>query len=337
MYIIFDSNIWISELGLNSAKGAATRFFVKKKGATVIVPEVIKLETERKLRNELGNYIAEISKNYQQLLTIFGKLKEIVLPGETEIHEKVSTIFERSHLDIVEIPLSLESARSSFLKTIDKLAPSDKDQQFKDGVIWADCIRLLEKEDVYLVTSDKAFYQNRQYGEGLAKSLAGEAAKYPGEIRLFSTVSELLQEIKTEVELDNIKLVDKFVESNRTSIDGILSRNSFSLVEEPLVSTDIYATEDPNKLYVEFKIVYECEDVASGTRSDARLTLKGDCSYLLNENEFSAIRNYGEELVFKTPEGEDKSVRNVTLFAEGIVLGHKTVEHSVRYRLVDES
>jgi hypothetical protein len=46
LYIVFDTNIWISELGLNSAKGAATRFFVKKRGATVVVPEVVKLETE---------------------------------------------------------------------------------------------------------------------------------------------------------------------------------------------------------------------------------------------------------------------------------------------------
>ena len=44
MHIIFDSNIRISELGLNFSKGAATRFFVKEKGAKVVVPEVVKLE-----------------------------------------------------------------------------------------------------------------------------------------------------------------------------------------------------------------------------------------------------------------------------------------------------
>ena len=50
MYVIFDSNIWISELGLNSARGAAVRFFLKSNGATVVVPEVVKLETEKHLK-----------------------------------------------------------------------------------------------------------------------------------------------------------------------------------------------------------------------------------------------------------------------------------------------
>jgi len=335
MYIIFDSNIWISELGLNSAKGSATKFFVKKKGATVVVPEVIRLETERTLKNDLINYISEIDKNYKQLLTIFGELKEIVLPCENDINEKVSTIFKGSQLNIVDIPFSLESARSSFLKIIDKQPPnSEKNQQFKDGVIWADCMRLLEKEDVYFVTSDKAFYKNREYNEGLAGSLACEAAEYPYKIRLFKDILELIQEIKTDVKLDNIKLVDTFVESNRTSIDGILSRTSFAIIGKPHVNTNIYVTEDPNKLYVEYEIIYECEDLTSENRLDARLTLKGNCSYLSNEKEFTAIRNDEYELVFKVPEGEDKSIR--THFVSGnIIIGHKTEKYSIRKRLDD--
>lgn len=337
MFIIFDSNIWISELGLNSAKGAAARFFIKKMGAVVVLPEVIQLETKRNLMRHLVDSIEEIGKNYRQLLSIFGMLKEIVLPSESEIHAKASTIFERSQLDIVEIPFSLESAKSSFLKVIDKMAPSDKDQQFKDGVIWADCLELLKKGEVYLVTSDKAFYKDRRYEDGLSTSLVREAEEYPHKIHLFPTVSDLLLEIKMDVGLNKIELVQRFVETSRSSIDGILSRNNFSIIGEPEVNTGIYATEDPNKLYVEFTFIFNCEDLSTGTRPNAKLILKGDCIYLLNENDFSKMRNYGEELNFTTQEGEDKQVRNVTLFAEGIVIGHKTVEHSVRYKLNDEA
>jgi len=333
MFIIFDSNVWISELGLNSPKGSATRFFVKQKGAKVVVPEVVRLETERNLRNELTNYIADIDKNYRQLLAIFGKLKELVLPDKNAIEEKVAAIFQASQLDTLEIPLSLESARKSFVKTIDKIAPSDKDQQFKDGVIWAECLNLLKEDDGFLISRDKAFYQDRKYENGLAKALALEAMQHAHKLQLFPSVSELLQEIEIDIILDGAILSQDFITINKKSIDSILSRNGFSLSGNPTVHTSKYATEDPNRLYVEFELSYECEDITASGRSDAKLILRGDCTYVTTETRFSNFRNYGEELAFKTIDGETKNIRNTVLFIDSIVMGHKTVEHSVKYKI----
>jgi hypothetical protein len=333
MYIIFDSNIWISELGLNSPKGAATRLFVKQKGAKVVVPEVIKLETERHLRNELTDYIADIQKKYRQLLAVFGKLKELILPDDKAIEEKITSIFGASRLDIIEVPLCLESAKSSFMKTIDKVPPSDKDQQFKDGIIWAECLNLLKEDNVYLISADKAFYQERNYEKGLSATLASEAAGYAYKIQLYHTVSELIREIRTEIALDEGKLVQDFFMANQESINGLLSRNGFSLNGEAALRVEKYATEDPNRLYVEFEITYRCEDITSDSRSAAKLILKGDCGYLVTENKFLTIRNYGEELTFRTQDGEDKNIRNIVIFADSLVIGHKTVEHSVRHHI----
>lgn len=333
MYVVFDSNIWISELGLNSSKGAAVRFFINNQKAIVVLPEVIKLETERKLRSELRTYVANLEKNHRQLLTMFGKLKDIVLPSEQEIDDRVAAVFGKCKVELLEVPFTIESARSSFLKTIDKLAPSDKNQQFKDGVIWADCMRLLDTDDVYLITSDSAFYKERNYEKGIAPSLSQEAAPYPNNISLFSNITDFLHSIKTEVQLDEAALVLQFREANNQSINNILSRNSFAVVGEPAVKTDIYATEDPSKLYVEFEIVYSCEDLTDDNRFDAQLILKGDCYYVPTDQKCEDIRNYGEELLYKTKDGEEKSKKNVVLFADSIVIGHKSIEHSVRYRL----
>jgi hypothetical protein len=333
MYVVFDSNIWISELGLNSSKGAAIRFFINSQRAIVVLPEVIKLETERKLRSEMRTYVANLAKNHRQLLTMFGKLKNIVLPSEQEIDDKVAAIFSNCKVELLEIPFTIESARSSFLKTIDKLAPSDKNQQFKDGVIWADCMRLLETDDVYLVTSDRAFFKEHNYEKGFHPSLSQEADAYPNNISLFSNITDFLLSIKSEVKLDEATLVLQFREANDQSINTILSRNSFAIISEPTVKADIYATEDPSKLYVEFEIVYSCEDLTDDNRFDAKLILKGDCYYVPMEQKCEDIRNYGEELLYKTKEGEEKSNRNVVLFANSIVIGHKSIEYSVRHRL----
>ena len=143
MFIVFDSNIWFSELALNSNLGAAVRFFIRKNGAKVAVPEVVRLETEHNLRNRLNEFIDNIRNNHRQLLTVFGKLKEMVLPEASAVEDKIASIFNDVGVEIIEIPFSFESARSSFLKTLRKEPPSHNNQQFKDGVLWADCVELL--------------------------------------------------------------------------------------------------------------------------------------------------------------------------------------------------
>ena len=333
MYVILDSNIWISELGLNSARGAAVRFFVKNRGATMVVPEVVKLETERHLKAELTRYVAELEKNYRQLLAVFGRLKELVLPDAQAIGEKVATVYGKCKVEILETPFTIESARSSFFRTVDKVPPSDKDQQFKDGVIWFECVRLLETDDVYLVTADKAFYKGRQYGNGLADALLLEVKDSKHTIYVCPDLSVLLQTIRSKVRIDEKELVTQFWESNRQSVERVLERNAFTVIEDPTVAVNLYITENPNRLYAEFSISYRCEDLTADERTDAVLYLKGDCTYMVEEKQFSALRNHGEELSFKTKDGEDKGQRNMVAFVDGLVIGHKTIEHTVKLKL----
>jgi hypothetical protein len=332
MYVILDSNIWISELGLNSTRGAAVRFFVKNRGATVVVPEVVKLETERHLKAELTRYVTELEKNYRQLLAVFGRLKELVLPDTQAIEEKVSAVFGKCEVEILETPFTIESARSSFSRTVDKVPPSDKDQQFKDGVIWYECVRLLETDDVHLVTADKAFYKGRQYENGLAEALLLEIKDSKHAIYVCSDLSALLQTIKSKVSINEKELVTQFWQNNRQSLERLLERNAFAVIGEPTVTVDLYITENPNCLYAEFSISYKCDDLTADERT-AVLFLKGDCTYMIEEKQFLALRNHGEELSVKTKDGEEKSQRNIVAFIDELVIGHKTIEHTVKLKL----
>ena len=86
--IVFDSNIWISELGLRSGAAAAVKFFLRQQGARLAIPEVVRLEVKYHLQRDLREYIEEIRSNYRQLLTAFGKLKELVLPPNRMLRQR---------------------------------------------------------------------------------------------------------------------------------------------------------------------------------------------------------------------------------------------------------
>lgn len=206
MIVVLDSNVWLSELGLRSGAAAAVRFFLNQSGAQIAVPEVVRLEVRYNLVKRLGTHAQEIRDNYRQLLTAFGKLREIVLPTEEEIQAKVEELFSSLGVLQQQIPFSLESARSALFKAIQKQSPCDKTQEFKDAVIWADCVSLLATDEVVLVTNDKAFYRDRTYEKGLAPNLLDEMSHLPNQLRIISSLSDLLGVIQAPIPLDEDQL-----------------------------------------------------------------------------------------------------------------------------------
>ncbi len=104
MYIILDSNIWIKEWGLRSSIGSAVRFFIKSYNAVVVLPEVIRLETERRVESALKEHVRDIEKNYRELLAIFGSLHKLILPSSEDIKDKVKAIFDKCGVDLYEVP-----------------------------------------------------------------------------------------------------------------------------------------------------------------------------------------------------------------------------------------
>ena len=332
MFIVFDSNIWISQLALHSRIGAAVRFFLQKQQATVVVPEVVRLEVERNLTRTLCELREKIRNGHQRLLTVFGTLKEVVLPTDEQIQEKVAETLSQLDVPIKEIPFSLEAARSSFLKTINKLPPSEKSQQFKDGVIWAHCVDLLAEGDVCLVTDDRAFYEGQDKSKGLAGSLKDEVTPCKHKLTLIPDLSALLDDIREDVQIDENQLVEVFLLKHRTSIDGMLDRHGFMLEGPSQIEVKLFATEVATRLYVEFEITFQCSDVTDLGRADAIMSLPGDGWYDTSSEEYLELRNQGEKLEYTDEKGR-QTEQNFALFGKGGVFGHRSVQYAVKYPL----
>ncbi|MEZ5593550.1 MAG: PIN domain-containing protein [Gammaproteobacteria bacterium] len=333
MYVILDSNIWISELGLKSTLGAAARFYLKRNDAILVLPEVIKLESERNLRSRLNEHISSIRKSHAGLLSVFGTLKEVVLPKENDVDAVIDGLFANLDVEIRHLPFSLESAKSSFLKTIEKVPPSDKSQQFKDGVLWADCVALLKENDVHLVTEDKAFYENRQYQNGIAKNLLAEISDIDNTLSIYPSLLDLMQSIQTDIAIEPSDLLASFLDINKDSVDRSLERAGFELegVSDSVISS--FATENPSVLYVEFEILVSCQPVVADGRDHGRLILTGDGQLDLDTGNYRELRNFGEEFLYTAADGSEEKTKNHVLYADSLVIGHKEVKHSVRYKL----
>lgn len=335
MIVVFDTNVWYSQLGLKSPPGAAVRFFLRQHGAKVAIPEVVRLEVTQNLSKRLLQHIKSIHSEYRQLLTAFGKLREIVLPSEADVQFRIAELFDSLGVEQIDVPFSLESARSSFLKTILKLPPSHTTQQFKDGVLWADCLSLLERDEVVLVTGDSDFYEGQKTSNGLARTLREEAEGRPNPIRVLPALSDLLDALRQPIAINHDKLQQAFFERHHESVFGTLERNGFELGVRTEVQLKPFATEDSSVLFVEFSMSFDCTDVRGEGRTNVVLRLKGDGAFVPSKDSFERLRNFGEHLQFRMPDGTESEIRNHVLFVGGFVFGHKEVTEVTRHPLAD--
>jgi hypothetical protein len=288
------------------------------------------------LEASLTEHISGIQASYRHLLTAFGTLREVILPTPEEVRAKVHELFDSVEVPKLDIPFSLGSARISFLKAISKQPPSDKTQEFKDGVLWADCLALLKRDPVALVSADKAFYQDRVYERGLATNLRAEAKPLPNTLHLHPNLGSLLQSIRQPIVLDEDQLASAFLDAHRVSVFGTLERQGFDLGQRTSLTYTLYATENPAVLFLEFSMSFLCADIRGEGRTNASLLLRGDASYTPATGSFAYIRNFGEHFKFRLADGSEGESRAAVIFAAGLVIGHRQISNIIRYRLSDE-
>ena len=198
MFMLFDANTWISQVGLRSQNGAAVRFFARQHDATIAIPEVVKMEVEEILTKHMLEQRKRIADGHRQLLPLFGQLQNVPLPSEDDIRNAVNNIIPDIDVPARHIPLNLEAARSSMIKLMKKIPPSKKKEQFRDGVIWAHCLELLSEGDVYFISQDTDFFENSDFTKGLASELIQEmeAKSVKHKILLKRNLTDLLEEIQ---------------------------------------------------------------------------------------------------------------------------------------------
>src|SRR5689334_14662036 len=106
MIVVFDTNIWKTNLYLRSSAAAAVKLFLHMHTAKVGLPEVIRLEVEWHLRKDIQDMRDQISQNYNRLLGLFGRLPEVVLPTDDEIEAVIANVFSQAGFEVLDVPFA---------------------------------------------------------------------------------------------------------------------------------------------------------------------------------------------------------------------------------------
>ena len=329
MYVLFDTNIWNSQLGLTTRNAAAVRFFLLQRNATIAIPEVVHLELAHNLVERLKTMRAQIQKNHKELLSVFGSLHEVSLPSNEEIETRVESLLTKRDIPHIFLPFSFPAARSSLRRIIEKKSPSRGKEQFVDGVIWSHCLDLLEKADVCLVTADSAFYDSK-VNRKLASDLVDDISGLDHSLKLFRNLDELLDEVRTDVRLDETIIRNRVFDDEAEEIGDILVTTGYRLVGEPDTTIRAYITEVATQINLSFDISQPCEEATTQGRESSTMTIKGDGFFDLNTNLVERLRVFSIRLRYRDVDGELKNRGSVRGWAEAISIGPKKLQHTLK-------
>lgn len=338
MLVVLDTNIWREELALNSKAGAALRFYLRERNAKLVVPEVVRLETRKALRSICREWVSRIDGQHRQLLAVFGELKAIVLPTEEEIERRIDSVFTGIGVDILDAPFTLESARSSFLKVIHCEPPSgERDQQFKDGVLWADCCKLLDGDEVILVTKDRGFYQDKDSAKGLASNLLKEIEHKKNKLRVLSTIADLLEAVRVEVTIPGSALALTILQQKQHDFFPLLAKHQFAPRKSLSIQQSLFGTENPARVYVTFEMSIDCRKSTDDLEVDGVLRMSGDATFDVTSKSFNEIQIRRVELNHKNPDGTDAKHSIIIGLVGTAYLGHRSETHKLTFPLTPSS
>ena len=175
------------------------------------------------------------------------------------------------------MPLNLDTARSSMMRLLRKTPPSAKTEQFRDGVIWAHCLELLAEGDVYLVSEDKDFFDQKDHTKGLAPELAEEMRERSEihEVKLNRNLAQLMDDIRMPFMLDQSQLFRAIKTQQDETVEELLNSHGFGLCGHVRGEINCFVTEVAHKVYVDFNLVHPCKDNTGAGRRDGELTLAG--------------------------------------------------------------
>ncbi len=326
--IVLDSNVWLSEQMLRHGAGAAVRFYLRRHDARIALPEVVRLEVILHLSEKMKELAATTRQAHRTLLPLAGRLRELVLPEDGELDEIAARAFEDIRVPVFDVPFTIESARASFEKCVRAEAPSGpRNQQFKDGVVWADCLRLAHDTPVLLVTQDKGFYEGREYGKGLAANLRLEAAAAAHDVSISHELNAVLERVREAVPMDYDPVENGILTAEkRTAVGRLLGSEGYTLGDRLAATHQLFATDNPGEALIEFSLTFRAlhPDGRNG-----QLTVRGDGRYVSETGEVAEIRQRGDEFTYTDDTGEKKKA-NLVALAGTVHIGHRVVQHDVR-------
>jgi hypothetical protein len=331
--VILDTNQWIQHLMLRSPTAAAVLYSLRQQDGVLGLPYVIEEELRRHAVDKGRRARDQVVSGLDALGRLLGSAPAPTLPGDDVLDRAASTRLDELAPFLVRVPFTFEQAQDALRRLLDKVPPnSEKDQQYKDTLIWGGVLALAADSDVLFVTSDKGFFADRDPSKGLAPELLADLEPEGLTVTAVHTLGAAAERLRlTEPPVDLQTVVRRIDDVALDVLRPAAAKSEFTV--GPLVnsSVQVYATENPDVIAVAFTIAHALDDIRDVPRTNAEVVVGGDC--VIQDGQVGEFRPTTLTLDWVEPSGQPGLTR--TVFARmGMHLGERHEPYRVRAEIL---
>jgi hypothetical protein len=241
----------------------------------------------------------DVIKGLEIIRDLVGSAADVRLPSDDALEAATGKRTNELKDLIIRAPFTIDSAVKALDRVDGKRPPAGAQQQFKDSVIWEDCVAWAVTYDVHLVSNDHAFYEEKNKQRGLSRALISELDALGLSISLHGSLSELLRELGANADAGfNLEPVARAVYYRAMYLFSLqAAKLSYELGEVMSVRVEAFATQDASLLSVRFNIL------ELGIGDDLGASVTGQCTYSMEDQVVTVLQLDGVIIRERTSEG----------------------------------
>lgn len=254
--VIVDTNVLVYKTKLlKTPVSAALLYALKSQQGKLGFPEVLELELEKHFAKCVSKAISQVKNGYSELEIFMGVRDDYKLPTSNEINNRVKDRLLELEAFIIRMPFSLSNAKNALKRVIYEIPPNgEKNQQFKDSVIWENMLEYSEENDIRLITNDTGFFEGGKPDNGLATELKKEIENKT--ISIYFDIQDFLDDVKHSIEeIDKDIIADNLYIALEPEFTKFFKEKNIEIGHMEKYSIKTYLTESPSKMAVDYTLV----------------------------------------------------------------------------------
>lgn len=286
-YVVLDSNVWISELLLQSSLGSAFLYAIAGAGAKLGLPEIVEQETTRTIEKQCEDAVVAISKSVRLLRQISEHRTVYTAPTLNALRSGIAKRWKSLDGLLVRCPFTFDIASAALRRIFQDAPPSARNnEQFTDCCVWETVLSLATAGPAHFVTADLAFFENRDRNKGLAKALRAELTSRNLAVQLHYQLADFMAAVSASHAILREEEIGAAIEQAVRPIAIEKTARSGRAVALTLAATPTirgYATPKPSMVAVSFRVDYDVIETPGRHKSDqgdrSEFSLEGTCAY----------------------------------------------------------
>ncbi len=286
--LVLDSSTFIKEIGLMSQKGSALKHYLYCRGTQFVVPQAAAEEYERHLAEHAEKKVKQIEEGLRWLARFCNGVEGWSAPGDTTIKACAKALATGKSLGAVFLEETDDTRAQAERRYHEERPPGHtKKATLGDCRIWEQCLELLSKHDVVLVSQDSDF-QDRS-GTSLHPLLRAEAEEAGAgrSLTFHSSMESLLQELKSEIPAIPDAEIFKFVYATSETVQELQLKREYRPTATGTIKQTRLTTDDRRFIDVRLEVEDRWESPDGATSRCFKLS--GSCRYHLGDKRFDNL------------------------------------------------